>query len=267
MPVRRQRRATLRPGVEAVSSRALARRSAPELFTLYSGDVRIDVLVGSPDVMVIDRYVRGPFEPVRPPRKFDPEHLAMRYPFRVRLSWASDPERVLEMDRGNFLFESFSVPESAPTDHVFEVAQRSIDEWVQRDQRGRTKLVDYDRPSQGVNVSWEPPSERHVLAGSRRRLPGQAAPPAVLLRIRLLLDQADRSSGFEAESAYDRAEQLARSYDVDMQTIRAITRPGTGPRVPTSGDRRLIGRQLPPRRDVVRVRPRRGSRMAYPQGG
>ena len=202
----------------------LARRWTPELFTLYSGDVRIDVLVGRPDVMVIERYVRGPFERIRPPSKFDAEHLAMRYPFRVRLSWASDPERVLETDRGNFLFEDFSVPRSAPTEHVFDEAQRSIDEWIQKDQRGRAKLVDYDRSSQSANVSWGPPSEPHVLAGARRRLPGQAPPPAVLLRIRLLLDQAERSSGFEAESAYDLAEQLARSYDVDTQTIRAITR-------------------------------------------
>lgn len=207
-----------------MSEQSLARRRPPKLFTLYSGDVRIDVLVAAPEVMHIARYVRQAFERVRPPRALDAEHLAMRYPYRVRLSWASDPERVLAMERGAFLLEDFSVPESAPTDRVFDVAQQAIDEWIQKDQRGRTKLANYDPLAQSADLSWEPPAAHHKLAGARRRLPGQAVPPAVLLRIRLLLSQAERSDGFEAESAYARAGQLAQSYGVDMQTLQNASR-------------------------------------------
>lgn len=255
------------------SEQSLTRRRPPELYTLYSKDLRIDIMVGSPRISFRERRTRQPFERERPEGTLDQPTYVHYFPARVRISWASMPkEKVIMWKDRDLLVESVRELSIIPRGAVWDAALEAVESYVHDHPAQRQRYVDYDPASRGINVSWEEPTARHMLASGGARVRGQGAPRAVKLRIKLLLDQAETSTGFRAESAREKAESLIREYGLTPEEVRALesefrtrgrgeeaTRPLLGGREET---RPLLGRgeevpsrRLPPKRD--------GERAAY----
>lgn len=239
---------------------SLERQRPPELFTLWSKDVRIDVLVGSPRTQRVERYVRQAFEPVRAASPLDAAHFVYHFPARVRLSWASDPQKVLQMTPREVRVEVLQPIARIPPGSVHDVANEVLDSWVLDDQRKRSELVDYDPSSRGVHLSWEEPARRHMLAGAGPRVRGQEVPRPVLLRIGLLLRQAEADTGFAAASARAKAASLIREYGLRPDDVRALGS-SFGGRGELRGEsaRGLLGaaQQAPPSSPAPRLPPKR----------
>ena len=239
---------------------ATERQRPPELFTLWSKDVRIDVLVGSPRTQRVERYVRQAFEPVRAASPLDGAHFVYHFPARVRLSWASDPQKVLQMTPREVRVEVLQPIARIPPASVHDVANEVLDAWVLDDQRKRSELVDYDPSSRGVHLSWEEPARRHMLAGAGPRVRGQEVPRPVLLRIGLLLRQAEADTGFAAASARAKAASLIREYGLRPDDVRALGS-SFGGRGELRGEsaRGLLGaaQQAPPSSTAPRLPPKR----------
>lgn len=246
---------------------AVSKKRPPSLYTLYSKDLRIDLMIGSPRVLKKERHVRQPFDPITRTGFEQEPHYAHYFPTRVRVSWASTPkEPVLLMKDRDILVESVRQLSSIPRGSVWDAAALAVEDYVHGHPAQRQRYVDYDPASRGVNVSWEVPTPRHMLASGGARTKGQVTPRAVRFRIKLLLDQAETSTGFQAESAREKAEKLIREYELTEDEVRALqtefhTRPAgeTASRSLLGGGRKEApsSRRLPPRRDRTRSRTRR----------
>lgn len=241
------------------SDLVIVKRRPPQLYTLYSKDIRIDVLVGSPRVHVKERHVRQPFERERESTFEDQPHYGHYFPARVRISWLSDPEKILAMKERDILVESIRQLEVIPRDAVWGAATAAVETYVNDHPSKRQRYVDYDRGSQGVNVSWDLPAARHMLASGGAR---QVTPRAVKLRIKMLLDQAESSAGFRAESAREKAETLIQQYGMTEDDVRSLHnefRSMRGAGEVTS--RSLLGgREEEPLRSSQRLPPKRDTR-------
>lgn len=229
---------------------ALSRRRDPEIHTLYSKDVRADLLVGSPRVSHHERPVwQGG-------RRAAEQRVYVHYfPVKIRFSWASEPTRVIDVLERETLVEAGRELSAMPRGRVYDVANEAFDDFVGAHVARRSKYVDWDEAGRAVHITWDEPPVRHALAGSGERARGQAVPPAVKLRIRLLLQQAENARGFEAQSAYEKAQDLIRHYGVSDAEVQSLTAQRAGSRGRQLGASE-IGR-LPPRRDVRRKRLRR----------
>ena len=201
----------------------LARRRPPELFTLFSKDVRIDVLVGAPRVAAVGRYVRAPFEPERERTRLDEGHFVHYFPARVRISFIAQPELVLDMQPREIRVEHTRELDSPPPERVRDVATEVVEAFADKHPNKHRAYVDYDPASHGVDVSWEAPAPRHMLTPARTtRGPGQMPPRPVRFRIHLLLREAANEAGLRAASAQDKANALAREWQLSSAQIRAI---------------------------------------------
>lgn len=244
------------------SEQPLARRRPPQLYTLYSKDLRIDVMVSSPRVRFVEKHVRQPFERPRPESVLDQAHYDHYFPARIRISWAATPkELVLAWKDRDLLVESVRELANIPPGAVWDAATLAIEEYVHGHPAKRQKYVDYDPASRGVNVSWEESAPRHMLASGGPRTKGQVTPRAVRFRIKMLLDQAETSTGFKAESAREKAETLIREYGMTEDEVRALqaefrTRGAGEAARPLLSQEEPASRRLPPRRDRARSRGR-----------
>lgn len=194
-----------------------------EIYTLFSKDVRIDVMVGPPRVSFRERHVREPFERERPEGTLDQPTYVHYFPARVRLSWASSPkDPVLAWRDRDLLVESVRELASIPRGAVWDAALEAVESYVHDHPAQRQRYVDYDPASRGINVSWEESAPRHALASGGARTRGQVTPRAVKLRIKMLLDQAEGSAGFQAASAREKAEKLIREYGLTEDDVGAL---------------------------------------------
>lgn len=229
--------------------KALTRHRPPEHFTLFSKDVRLDLLVSTPRI----------FEEERPiwqhGRNVASQRIVIHYfPVKARFSWASEPTAILRTTTRDMLVEMGREISHAPRGHVFDLANALFDDFVHFHPAKHERLVDFDRSSGAVHVVWDEPPTRHGLSARSVRATGQAAPAAVRLRIRLLLERAEHGRGFEAQSAYDKAQELIRHYGLSPHDVAGMTCSGS---TSSSEERRLpsaASKALPSKRDRSRHR-------------
>ena len=217
----------------------LARTSQPIHHTLYSKSLRVDILVG-------ERRATSHSESVYEPsgRRAGEQRIYVTYfPLRVRISWSDDPDRVISLKTDEARIESSMPAHRLGRDRVEEIAGGALDDLLMRDPPKYKNLIKIDRDSRSAIVSWEP-SSRHVLAaesGPAARALGMGAPPAVKLRIWMLLRQTSAPNAFEAESARMRAADLLQQYGLAASDIEAEF---GGSRRGGSA-RKLLGRDVP----------------------
>ena len=230
-------------------STAIARSRMPEHLTLWSNDLRVDLRVDPPRVAMSEEGGRTRY--------------VGRYQTRGRVSWTDAPDREIRVaDMDPFIERASPPPPSLPKDVAESVAASMLEELLIHNAPKYASHLEVDRHSGEVTVSWREPPRANPLAPGRMppRLPGAAPPPQVLMRIRLLLRQADSTTNaFEAAAAVDKARELMSAYAVSDELARALVSASRrqlggaseGPALPS-------GRPAPKRlRDRVAVERRR----------
>ena len=200
----------------------LARRLPPAHYTLYSRDLRIDILVAVPRVVEVEAYVRQPFERPRAPSSLDAAHVALYFPARVRISWASDPDRIIYTEEREFLYETGQPIPRPPPGKVQDLAVDALQNLLDTHRDRFAQYMDYDRPSGAIGTSWTEPPARHALASATVAGSGSGLPRAAYVRMRLLLERAANAQGFEAESAREKVTELANAYGLTPKDVRTI---------------------------------------------